>query len=131
MKHVELIQNYYKYFNEQNIEGMLSCLHSDFTHDVNESSSKNGKETFKTFLKYMNEHYLEKLENIIIMSDGDNNLAAKFIVNGKYLKTDGQLPQARGQEYKIPAAQLFEVKDNLIHRVTTYYNLKDWIQKVQ
>lgn len=129
--HKALIEKYYQSFNQHDVEGMLACLHSEFKHDVNEGSEKSGKETFKSFLNYMNEHYREELKNIVIMSDGENNYAAKFIVDGTYLKTDGKLPPARGQHYVIPAATLFELKDGLISRVTTYYNLNDWIERVK
>ena len=43
--------------------------------------------------------------------------------------TDG-LPPANGQTYSLPAAILFEVDDGLISRVTTHYNLADWIAQV-
>lgn len=130
MNHKALIEKYYQAFNNQDVEGMLSCLHPEFVHNPNEGQAKNGKDTFKSFLHYMNEHYKENLENIVIMSDNGNNYSAKFIVNGVYLKTDGNLPEARGQKYRIPAASLFEVRDGLICQVTTYYNLKDWIKTV-
>ena len=130
MKFKSLIENYYNSFNNHDVKGMLSCLHPNFSHDVNEGSNKKGIESFEAFLHYMNEHYLEKLTDIVIMSDGHENYAAKFIVNGTYLKTDGKLPVAKGQTYKLPAATIFQVKDNLILRVTTYYNLKEWIELV-
>lgn len=130
MEFKSLIQKYYDSFNKGDVQGMLSCLHSDFTHDVNESSAKTGKESFKEFLQYMNEHYQENLENIVVMSDGGVHYSAKFIVNGTYLKTDGKLPTAHGQKYKIPAATFFEIKEGLIQRVTTYYNLNEWIRLV-
>ena len=130
MEYKKLIEKYYESFNARDVEGMLACLHPDFVHDVNEGSSKSGKIEFEKFLHYMNEHYLEKLENIVIMSDATVHYAAKFIVDGVYLKTDGALPPAQGQKYKIPATSLFEIKDALISRVTTYYNLKEWIRLV-
>ncbi len=103
-----LIEKYYKAFNQQDVKGMLSCLHPHFSHDINEGSNKKGIESFENFLHYMNEHYLETLTDIVIMSDGNSNYAAKFIVNGKYLKTDGDLPVAKGQTYKLPAATFFK-----------------------
>lgn len=56
--------------------------------------------------------------------------AAEFIVYGRYKETDGDLPPARGQSYVLPAGAFFEISDGKITRVTTRYNLKDWIAQV-
>ncbi|MEM6679931.1 MAG: isopropylmalate/homocitrate/citramalate synthase, partial [Pseudomonadota bacterium] len=34
------------------------------------------------------------------------------------------------QTYRLPAGAFLEVRDGLIARVTTYYNLKEWIRQV-
>ncbi len=75
--------------------------------------------------------YDENLTDIAIMTSPDGTrAAAEFIVNGVYKKTDGDLPEARGQTYKLPAGAFFEVRNGLIDRVTTYYNLKEWMRQV-
>ena len=56
--------------------------------------------------------------------------AAEFTVHGKYLATAEGLPAANGQSYTLPAGIFFEIDDGLISRVTTYYNLQDWIAQV-
>ena len=40
------------------------------------------------------------------------------------------LPEARGQTYILPAGAFFDLKDGKISRVTTFYNLRDWIAQV-
>ena len=49
---------------------------------------------------------------------------------GKNLRTDAGLPEARGQRYVLPAGAFFAIRDGRITRVTTYYNLADWIRQV-
>ena len=56
--------------------------------------------------------------------------AAEFMVHGEYLETDPGLPDAKGQSYVLPAGGFFEIRDGLICRITTFYNLNDWIQQV-
>ena len=51
-------------------------------------------------------------------------------MNGTYLKTDPGLPEARGQTYRLPAGAFFTIRDGRIARVTTYYNLADWMAQV-
>ena len=51
-------------------------------------------------------------------------------MNGTYLATDDGLPEAKGQTYRLPAGSFFTLKDGKIARVTTYYNLADWIAQV-
>ncbi|HRN84136.1 MAG TPA: isopropylmalate/homocitrate/citramalate synthase, partial [Hyphomicrobium sp.] len=54
----------------------------------------------------------------------------EFNVNGEYLNTDSELPPAQGQKYVLPAGTFFAIRDGKIARVTTYYNLTDWIAQV-
>ena len=56
-------------------------------------------------------------------------MAAEFNVHGTYLQTDEGLPPANGQTYILPAGTFFAVKGGRITRVTTYYNLTDWLMQ--
>ncbi len=46
------------------------------------------------------------------------------------LESSPGLPEARGQTYILPAGAFFDLKDGKISRVTTFYNLRDWIAQV-
>ena len=67
---------------------------------------------------------------MIFASDDGTRGAAEFVVHGEYLKTDPGLPEAKGQRYVLPAGGFFDIKDGKIARVTTFYNLNDWIAQV-
>ncbi len=126
-----LIRRYYDAFNAKDWEGMLACVADDFRHDVNEGAARGGKEKFRDFLAHMARCYDENLTDIAVMVDASGaRAAAEFIVNGTYLATDSGLPEARGQTYRLPAGAFFEIRDGKIARVTTYYNLQDWIRQV-
>ena len=56
--------------------------------------------------------------------------AAEFNVRGTYLKTEAGLPDAAGQSYALPGGTFFAVRDGRIARITTYYNLTEWIMQV-
>lgn len=130
-KTVALIERYYAAFNAGDSEAMLACVSEDIAHDVNQGSRRTGKAAFRDFSKLMERCYAEQLENIVVMAslDGDR-AAAEFEVLGTYIETDSGLPPAHGQTYRLPAGTFFEVKDGLISRVTTYYNLADWLRQV-
>lgn len=129
---IKLIETYYEAFNQQNPKMMLECLHKDVVHDMNQGVSQKGKQKFADFLDHMNDCYSEKLVDIVVMTpESGDKASASFIVDGIYLKTDGQLPVANNQKYKISAGTFFEFKDSLISRVTTYYNLPEWISLVK
>ena len=126
-----LIRRYYDAFNAKDWDGMLACLADDVRHDVNEGDARGGKVKFRAFLAHMDTCYDETLTDIAVMVSADGTrAAAEFIVNGTYKTTDGDLPPARGQTYRLPAGAFFEVTDGFIRRVTTYYNLKEWIRQV-
>ena len=125
------IQAYYDAFNAGNIAGMVACLHDDFAHHVNEGATRLGKQAFADFCAHMSETYKELLTDLVVYGSEDGTRgAAEFTVNGTYLKTDPGLPEARGQTYVLPAGGFFSLKDGKITRVTTYYNLQDWIAQV-
>lgn len=125
------IDAYYDAFNRGDLPAMLATLHDDFAHHVNEGAVRLGKEAFADFCRHMSETYREHLTDIVSFSNPEGTRgAAEFIVNGTYLKTDPGLPEARGQTYVLPAGGFFTLKDGLITRVTTYYNLQDWIRQV-
>ena len=90
-----------------------------------------GRAAFAEFCAHMALTYSEALHEIVIMADGEGERgAAEFVVHGRYLKTDPGLPEARGQSYVLPAGGFFALKDGKITRVTTYYNMADWIRQV-
>jgi steroid delta-isomerase-like uncharacterized protein len=127
----ELVRRYYDAFNAKDFDGMLACVADDIRHDVNEGGRRGGKAAFREFLKSMDRCYDERLEDIVVMVDQTGRrAAAEFVVHGRYLVADPGLPEARGQAYVLPVGAFLEVTDGRIARVTTYYNLKNWIAQV-
>ncbi|SPH24994.1 hypothetical protein DEA8626_04027 [Defluviimonas aquaemixtae] len=125
------IEAYYDAFNRGDIDAMLATLHDDFAHHANEAATRLGKAAFAEFCRHMSETYKEELTDMVVFSNEDGTRgAAEFTVSGTYLKTDAGLPEARGQRYILPAGGFFSLKDGKITRVTTYYNLQDWIRQV-
>lgn len=125
----QVIEHYFAAFNAGDIDGMLACLSDDIAHHVNEGNIRVGKDKFRAFCEHMSESYREELTDMVIFENGARG-AAEYVVNGTYLKTDEGLPEASGQTYKLPAGSFFDLKDGKISRVTTYYNLTDWIAQV-
>lgn len=126
-----LIQRYYDAFNAGDAAGMLACVSGDVEHRVNEGAHRIGREKFAEFCGHMGVSYRETLKEMVIFAnDAGDRAAAEFVVHGTYLKTDPGLPEARGQQYILPAGGFFEVKDGKIARVTTFYNLNDWVAQV-
>lgn len=126
-----LVRSYYDAFNRGDSEGMLSHLAANVIHDVNQGSRRTGLDKFREFNAKMTRHYKEHLTDIVVMVSRDGTrAAAEFVVNGTYLATDEGLPEAKGQTYVLPAGAFLAIRDGRIARVTTYYNLEDWIAQV-
>ena len=124
-----LIRQYYDAFNAGDVDGRVACLTDDVRHDVNQGGARHGIEAFREFCAHMSRCYRERLTDIVIFANGDR-AAAEFTVNGEYLATDEGLPEANGQTYVLPAGGFFDIRDGKIARVTTYYNLTDWMAQV-
>jgi steroid delta-isomerase-like uncharacterized protein len=131
MKTTELVSLYYAAFNAKDWAGMAACVAEDISHFVNEGDKRGGRIAFAEFIAHMDDCYDETLTDIVVMPSADGSrAAAEFVVNGVYKKTDPGLPEAHGQTYKLPAGAFFDVRNGEITRVTTYYNLKEWVRQV-
>jgi steroid delta-isomerase-like uncharacterized protein len=127
----ETIEAYYAAFNAGDADGMLALVSDDIEHHVNQGDIRRGKAKFAEFCSHMGVSYREELRDIVIFTNADGSrAAAEFTVHGEYLRTDGGLPEAKGQRYVLPAGSFFALKDGRITRITTYYNLQDWIEQV-
>jgi steroid delta-isomerase-like uncharacterized protein len=126
-----LLARYYAAFNARDAAGMLDCVAEDIEHRVNEGGVRRGRARFAEFCSHMGVSYREELKDMVIFADATGTRgAAEFVVHGEYLQTDPGLPEARGQRYVLPAGGFFDIRDGKIARVTTFYNLNDWIAQV-
>jgi len=124
-----LIRAYFEAFNRHDSEALLALLAEDVQHDINEGETEIGRDAFRRFKFHMDSRYREQITDLCVMVNGSRG-AAEFICSGEYLATDAGLPEATGQSYSIPAAAFFETMDAKIVRVTSYYNLRQWIAAV-
>lgn len=126
-----LIAAYFDAFNAGQTDRMLDLLHDEIEHHVNEGKIRKGKALFAEFNDHMTRCYKENLTDLVIFAnEAGDRAAAEFVVNGTYLQTDDGLPEAHGQTYILPAGSFFTIRDGKIARVTTYYNLADWVRQV-
>ena len=131
MTSAELVRAYLDAFNRGDTAAMLGMVSEDVAHHVNQGGIRTGKEAFAEFNRHMTRCYRERLEDIVVFSSPDpTRAAAEFTVHGEYLASDEGLPEAKGQTYRLPAGSFFTVADGKITRITTYYNLSDWIAQV-
>lgn len=126
-----IISAYFAAFNAGDTDAMLDLLSEDVAHHVNEGKIRRGKALFAEFNAHMTRCYRENLTDLVVFASEDGSrAAAEFVVNGTYLATDDGLPEARGQQYVLPAGSFFSLDEGKITRVTTYYNLADWLAQV-
>ena len=127
----DIIARYFDAFNAGDTDTMLALVSEDVQHFVNQGELRQGRAAFAEFCSHMGVSYRETLRDMVIFaSDDGTRAAAEFTVHGEYLKTDPGLPEARGQRYVLPAGSFFAVDGDKITRITTYYNLQDWIAQV-
>lgn len=131
MQAQDLITAYFAAFNAGNTDGMLALVGDDVAHHVNQGEVRHGRAAFAEFCSHMGVSYRETLRDIVVFTASDGTrAAAEFVVHGEYLQTDPGLPEARGQRYILPAGSFFTLAGGKITRITTYYNLTDWVAQV-
>ena len=127
----DLVAAYFDAFNRGDAEALLALVTDDVEHHVNQGAVRHGRAAFAEFCSHMGVSYREELRDIEIMASEDGaRAAAESVVHGEYLQTDPGLPEAKGQRYVLPVGSFFALRDGRIARVTTCYNLQDWIAQV-
>lgn len=122
---------YFSAFNAGDSAAMLALVTPDLVHHVNQGDARHGRDAFAEFCAHMARCYAERLEDLVILaSDDGTRAAAEFTVHGRYLATDSGLPEATGQRYTLPAASFLGLRDGRIARISTHYNLRDWVAQV-
>jgi steroid delta-isomerase-like uncharacterized protein len=110
---------------------MVALLSDDVAHDLSQGPRETGKAAFRKFLAHMERCYRERAHDpVVMLDDSGTRAAAEFNLDGTYLATDGALPAARGQTYRLRVAAFFELRDGKIARVSNNYNMKDWLAQV-
>lgn len=128
----KLIQQYYDAFNKQDMDAFIALLDDNVVHHINQGDEELGKASFAKFMQRMTKSYREHISSLTIMVNEDGTrAAAEFIVDGEYLENDAGLPKASGQSYRLPCGTFFSIKNDKITRVTTYYNLQNWLEQVR
>lgn len=127
----ETIERYFAAFNRGDIQGMLAEVAADVEHHVNQGGVRHGRVAFGEFCTHMARLYREEVRDLVVFeAAGGTRAAAEYTVHGTYLAADPGNPPARGQSYVLPAGSFFALKDGRITRVTTYYNVADWVRQV-
>ena len=129
---VELLKLYYDAFNRGDAVGMLDLIADDIVHEPSQGAVRNGKVAFAQFLDHMNCCYKEKVVDPVFLTSADGTHgAAEFVLNGTYLQTDGDLPAANGQKYRLRVGTFFEIANGKFARVSNHYNLADWLVQIR
>ncbi len=127
----KLIREYYRRFNARDVDGFLDLLTDDVAHDISQGKRERGKRAFHQFLDHMNARYRETVHDLAVMSSPDGRrAAAEFKLSGQYLKTDGTLPKACGQRYRLVVGAFFAIRGGRIARISNHYNMKDWLKQI-
>lgn len=128
----QTIQKYYDAFNQGSMEDFFSLLTDDVQHDINQGKKEIGKESFRIFMEKMNRFYKEKVTDLTIFANQEGTLgAAEFFIEGTYLVSAPGLPPAHGQNYRLRCGTFFSLNKGKICRVTTYYNLQEWLSLIK
>jgi steroid delta-isomerase-like uncharacterized protein len=126
-----LIARYFQAFNQRDHQALLALLSDDVIHDVNQGQRELGRQSFAAFLAHMDRCYSEQILDLVILRDTTGTrFAAEFTVVGTYRVTDAGFPAATGQTYRLRAGTFFEVELAKIVRVSTYYNVREWLLQI-
>ncbi|UUX49101.1 nuclear transport factor 2 family protein [Nisaea acidiphila] len=123
-----LIEDFFAALGRNDIPAMLECLSDGVIHDVNQGARRIGKPLFEAHCRRVLTCYRQTLSDLVIMVHPDGSrAAAEYTVSGSYVATDEGFPPAAGQDYTLAVGAFFEIGPGGITRITSHYNLRDWI----
>lgn len=130
-----LVRAYYDAFNRHDAQGFLALLSDDVEHGVSQGGVERGRESFARFVAHMDRCYLERIEDLVVLTEpSGSRAAAEFVVHGRYIATDPGVPAgtapARNQGYVLPAGAFFTLSGGKVARITNHYSLADWVRQV-
>jgi steroid delta-isomerase-like uncharacterized protein len=126
----EIIQKFYKFFNEVKLDQLFDLIAEDIVHEFNYQENY-GKAAFIKFMEYSVHHYDEQVDNVIYMvSDNGRQVTTKFTTHGKYKTTDSTLIPAHNQQYTIAVVNYFEIDEGKIIRANCYFNENEIIKQL-
>ena len=126
-----LLEQYYGAFNRGDTDAMLALLTDDVLHEPSQGAVRSGKQAFADFLAHMNRCYREKISDPVFLVDEDiRRGAAEFTLEGIYLESDSDLPPASRQSCRPRVGAFFEFRRGRIARMSSHYNLADWVAQV-
>jgi steroid delta-isomerase-like uncharacterized protein len=127
----KLVSDFYKYWNNGDLDGCFSLVSDDVTYEFNYLVGK-GKESYKNFMKYAVEHYKEHVnEPIIMVSEDGKHVATKFIVEGTYIKADHSGVPAIGQKYILDVVNYFEIQNGKFTKGCALFDESKWLEQVK
>jgi steroid delta-isomerase-like uncharacterized protein len=125
-----LMSEFYKFFNEADLENLFSLISDDIIHEMNFDKTE-GKKAFIEYIKYATKHYHELVcDPIIMMSEDGKHGAALITVKGKYIKTDKSGIKAQNQPYILSVINYCEVENGLITKARAYFNESSWLDQI-
>lgn len=126
-----ILRTYVEALNAGDMATLLDCLDDNVIHDVNQGERRKGKDRFEAFIARQRHYYRETLCDPVVMVSRDGTRAAlEYNIEGVYLETEQGLPPAHQQRYVLPGGTFFAIGEAKIERVTTYYNMTDWLTQI-
>ena len=123
---------YYTAYNARSIDGQTSLMTDGFIYISNSGEVREGKEAYRKYTESLFAEVHEKVVEIKYFFDPQQSVViAHGIAEGTYETTAAGMPKARGQKYRIPVVEFFEMKDGQIARLTTVYNENLWSEQIK
>ncbi len=125
-----MIADYFAAFNAGDVPGMLACLSDDVAHHVNEGQVRRGKEPFAAFCDHMSSCYRRRRSTDMVLFEARGTARARRLNMWSTAPTSKRMtgcPRRGVRPTACPRARSSMSSDGKITRVTTYYNLADWI----
>ena len=127
----KIVNDYYKAYNNQDVEGQVELMSSNFEHFTNSGKIEKGVEAYRKYAKAVYSDVKEEVyQTHFLIGQDPSHIAVQSRAKGEYLKIDKANPKNPLKKYDIPFAEFFEIQDEKITKLSTYYNELEWKNQV-
>lgn len=122
----ELVMRYYTAYNAENWQACFSLLSPDVVHD-HPKGRELGKLSFERSVFQADRCRLQFANISIRASQSGRQAVAEYSVLRSDLNTAPEMLQGNIPSHHLQGRSFFDVKGGLIRRITTYFDLKEWM----
>lgn len=129
---MDTINRFFELYNQRKWDDLAKLAADDLYHEPNAGLVERGRAAFRRYLDRNAACCDETLAAAMVMKSANGaHVVVEFVAEGTYIRRAEGFPRAHGQRYVIDGLIRFELRDDRIARLVTYYRASRLIEQLR